>query len=588
MSKVGAVLVAGGGIAGVQAALDLADSGYFVHLVEKSAAIGGVMAQLDKTFPTNDCSMCILSPKLVECGRHLNIQLHTLSEVEDIQGESGRFKVKVLQRPRFVDLSKCTACGECAKVCPVVRSNEYDEMLSERRAAFQMYPQAIPSGYTIEKLDRPPCVKACPAGVNAQGYINLIREERYEAALKLIYESLPIPGVLGTRLSTSLRIGMQTAGSGRIGGHLQPEALRSRSGGFDMHCRVPEVETKDEKVAIIGSGPAGLTAAYYLGLEGYRSTIFEALPVAGGMLRVGIPDYRLPPEVLDDEIRYIQKLGVELKLNHPIDKENGIDELFKQGYSAVYVAIGAHGGNNLGISGEDAEGVYQGVDFLRKLNLGEKVPMGKRLAVLGGGNVAIDVARSCRRLGAEEITIVYRRSREEMPAWEEEIEAALCEGINLHLLAAPVEIRTENGKVVGLRCIRMELGEPDESGRRRPVPIEGSEFDLDVDTIIPAIGQRPLSAFLGNGDGVKLSRWGGIEADDVTFETNRPGVFAGGDCGDGVRRWRWTRSAQGNRRPYPSRDTSKEKTSGKAGNAPISSARISRISRLGKKSCPAA
>jgi heterodisulfide reductase subunit A-like polyferredoxin len=527
--SVGSVMVVGGGIGGVQAALDLAESGFYVYLVEKGPAIGGTMSQLDKTFPTNDCAMCILSPKVVEAGRNLNIELVTDSEVMGIEGEPGHFRVDIQRRPRYIDLSKCTACGECVKVCPVDRPSVFDENLANRKAIYKQYPQAIPSGYAIEKRDRPPCVVACPAGVNPQGYINLIREKRYEAALKIILEALPLPGVLG-----------------RVCPHPCEEVCRRRdvdeplaicslkrfvADQVDISTmEMPEIERKDQKVAIIGSGPAGLSAAYYLSLEGYGVTIFEALPVAGGMLRVGIPDYRLPPEVLETEIDFIRHLGVEIRLSHPVDRDHGIDELFRLGYSAVYIAVGAHLGNKLGVSNEDAEGVFQGVDFLRELNLGNKVKIGKRIAVIGGGNVAIDVARSCRRLGAEEITIVYRRSREEMPAWEEEIEAALCEGIQLHALAAPKEIIAKDGRVSGMRCMRMALGEPDDSGRRRPVPIEGSEFDLELDMLIPAIGQRPQVDFLGDGDGVELALWGGIRVHDLTYETNRPGVFAGGDA----------------------------------------------------------
>ena len=263
------------------------------------------------------------------------------------------------------------------------------------------------------------------------------------------------------------------------------------------------------------------------------STIYEALPKAGGMLRVGIPDHRLPPEILDQEIEIITNMGVELKTNTPLGDDLSVDDLFDQGYKAVYLALGAHKGMTLGVPGEDAEGVRQGVDFLREVNLTGSAPVGKHVAIVGGGNVAIDVARSAVRLGAESVQIVYRRTRAEMPAWEEEIQAAETEGTQITYLAAPQEILSENGKVVGLRCIRMELGEPDASGRRRPVPVPGSEYDLDIDQLIPAIGQRPDLSSIDAVDGLEFSRWGTTEVDPVTYATGRAGVFAGGDLQSG-------------------------------------------------------
>jgi heterodisulfide reductase subunit A-like polyferredoxin len=295
---------------------------------------------------------------------------------------------------------------------------------------------------------------------------------------------------------------------------------------------VPLVEARPEKIAIVGSGPAGLTCAYHLARQGYRPTIFEALPKAGGMLRVGIPDYRLPKDVLDREIDNILRLGVTLKTNTALGRDFTLDGLFEEGYQAVFLGIGCHVGKPLGIANEEAPGVLQGVEFLRRHNLGEPQEIGKNLAVIGGGNVAIDVACTARRLGSD-VTIVYRRSREEMPAFEHEIEQALCEGVQIIYLAAPLEVVTGvDGKVVGLICQKMELGEPDASGRRRPVPIPNETFELPVDMLVPAIGQEAAQGPL-NDCGVKLSRWGTIEVDEVTYETSRPGVFAAGDVHTG-------------------------------------------------------
>ena len=529
--RVGAVLVIGGGIGGIQASLDLAESGYKVYLVEDSPAIGGVMAQLDKTLPTNDCSMCILSPKLVECGRHLNIEVLTYTGVKDIQGEPGNFKVLVEKRARYVDPQKCTGCGECAEACPVEVESEFEEGLAKRKAIYRPYAQAFPNIFTIDKKDRPPCVHTCPANVNVQGYIALIRKGKVQEAYDLIKEELPFPGTLG-----------------RICPH--PCETECRRGSLDEPLAIadlkrfvadqvkgkpvsPEIKDKnEEKVAIIGAGPAGLTGAYYLAKEGYQVTVFEALPVIGGMLYVGIPEYRLPKWVLEEEIGDVRRLGVEIRTNTPIGKEVSLDDLFRQGYKAVFIGIGAHRSQKLWVPGEDSEGVVHGVDFLRDLNLGKGVKIGEKVVVIGGGNVAIDASRAALRLGAQEVTILYRRSRAEMPASEEEVEDALTEGVKIEYLAAPTEVISQGGKVTGLKCIRMELGEPDASGRRRPIPIPGSEFTMDANMIIPAIGQAPDLSFL-EGTGIKVTKQGMIAADPLTLATNQPGVFAGGDAQTG-------------------------------------------------------
>jgi heterodisulfide reductase subunit A-like polyferredoxin len=525
--KVGAVLVIGGGIAGIQASLDLAESGYYVYLVESSPAIGGVMAQLDKTFPTNDCSMCILSPKLVECGRHLNIETLTYSEVLDVQGEPGHFRATIRKKPRYVDSAKCTGCGECPDLCPVGITSEFDEGLVERKAIYRPYAQAFPNIFTIDKRDRPPCVMTCPARVNVQGYFALISRGKYEEALQLIYENLPLPGILG-----------------RICHHpCEAECNRASVDESVAICdlkrfvadraerKPPEKkQERPERVAIVGSGPAGLSAAYYLSLEGYRVTIFEKLPSPGGMLRTGIPAYRLPRDVLDGEIGFIQDLGVEIKMNTAVGKDISVQELFSQGFKALFIASGAYTDLRLEIPGEDARGVIPGLAFLGMINSGQRVQVGVRAAIIGGGNVAIDAARSAVRIGAKEVTILYRRSREEMPANDEEIEEALSEGIQIQYLTAPSEIIPKGKGGVGVRCIRMRLGEPDETGRRRPVPIEGSEFSIEVDTVIPAIGQVPDLAFISPEMGIELTEGGRLRIDPVTRQTSWEGIFAGGDA----------------------------------------------------------
>src|SRR4030042_2074771 len=304
--KVGAVMVVGGGIAGIQASLDLAESGYYVYLIESSPAIGGVMAQLDKTFPTNDCSMCILSPKLVEAGRHLNIQTLTYSEVVNVEGKPGNFEVTLRKKPRYIDPSKCTGCGECPEACPVKITSQFDEGLVNRKAIYRPYAQAFPNIFTIEKGDRAPCGLTCPAHINVQGYVALIGAGKYTEALSLIRENLPLPGVLG-------RICPHPCEKECNRKELdEPIAIcelkRFVADQIKTELPIQKEEVKEEKVAIVGSGPAGLTAGAYLATKGYPVTIFETLPVMGGMLYTGIPSYRLPRDLLAEEIKTIQYL----------------------------------------------------------------------------------------------------------------------------------------------------------------------------------------------------------------------------------------------------------------------------------------
>ncbi len=531
--KVGAVAVVGGGIAGIQSALDIAKSGFKVYLLEEQPNVGGVMAQLDKTFPTNDCSSCMMGPKLVELANHRNIQILTKSEVEGISGEPGNFTLTVKRHPRYVREDRCTGCGECEKVCPVDLPANFNLGLNSRKAIYRNYPQAIPPTYSIDKGDKSPCTNACPNSVNAHGYVALIAQGRYQDAMGVILRNLPLPGVIGRICPHPCETACRR---GEVDAPVSICALkRFVADKVDIEqWPVPEVAKREEKVAVIGSGPAGLTATHFLSLEGFQVTIFEALSVPGGMLRVGIPDYRLPPEVLEKEVRYITRLGVDIRYNQRLGKDITLDGLEAQGYKAVYLAIGAHSSLKLNIPGEDAEGVMHGVEFLRKANLGQAPDIrGQRVVIIGGGDVAIDAARCALRLGAQKVSIFYRRSRQEMPARENEIEDALAEGVEIRYLTAPQQVLTRDGKMIGIQCIRMELGAPDSSGRRRPIPVPGSEFTSEAEMLIPAIGQTPDSLFLAESQGLKLTRWGTIEADEITFATSRPGVFAGGDAQTG-------------------------------------------------------
>ncbi|OIN96884.1 MAG: 4Fe-4S ferredoxin, partial [Deltaproteobacteria bacterium CG1_02_45_11] len=528
-TKWGSVLIVGGGIGGMQAALDLADGGFKVHMVHKDSSIGGTMAMLDKTFPTGDCSMCMLSPKMVEVGRHQNIDIHTLANVISVEGKPGNFTVKVKLLPRFIDPEKCTSCGNCAEVCPVVLPREHDEGLSNRNATYKQYPQAIPGAFAIQKADKAPCSLACPAGLNVQGYVAMVKMGKYREAVEIIMRDLPFPGVLGRicphRCEKSCRrLELDEAVSIR-------ELKRVAADHVNLNdIPVPAITPKDEKVAVIGSGPAGLTTAYFLALDGYQVSVYESMPEAGGMMRYGIPEHRLPRSVLDAEIENLKRYGIKIHTNTAIGKDLTLEELQKHGTNAIFLGIGAWKSLKLRIPGEEtSQGVSEVTSFLREVHLGKLKKLEGSVVVIGGGHSALDGARVALRLGASEAHIIYRRSRSEMLAEPEEVEESEKEGVKIHFLVAPIEISGENGKVSGIKCIRTRLTEPDSTGRRKPIPVEGSEFFIETDLIIPAIGQEPDFDSLGKDHGLELSKWDLLMVNPETLQTNIPGIFAGGD-----------------------------------------------------------
>jgi heterodisulfide reductase subunit A-like polyferredoxin len=526
-NPIGSVMVVGAGIAGIQASLDLADSGYLVYLVERNSAIGGVMAQLDKTFPTNDCSMCIISPKLVECGRHLNIDLLTMTEITDVTGEAGNFQVKLLERPRYIDMEKCTACDECTKACPIDIPNLFDEGLRDRKAAYKLYPQAMPSAYAIDKRGTAPCKATCPAHVSVQGYIALINEGKYREALALFKQDHPFPAICGRVCHHPCE---EICTRGDVDEPIAIEYLHRFLADLDLADEtryIPEIkEKREEKVAIIGAGPAGLTAAYYLAIEGYQTTVFEKLPVLGGMMAVGIPEYRLPRDILAKEIQVIEEMGVEIRTGVTFGDDISLKSLNDDGYKATFLATGLHKSRALQVEGEDYTGVLKGVDFLRDVALGNDVVLEKKVTVIGGGNVAIDVALSAKRIGADDVSLVCLEKREEMPAWEYEIEEALEEGITIVNSLGPQRFLQQDGKLSGVefkRCTAVF----DEKGAFNPAYDETDLTTLEGNTVIVAIGQAADLAF-AEQERISTTR-GGLEADPVTLETSISGVFAGGD-----------------------------------------------------------
>jgi len=424
---------------------------------------------------------------------------------------------------RADEIVKCAACGYCSEA-----DERYEPVtcIGWPKGALN-----APSPWLLI----PPCKAACPAGLDIRTYIGFIAQGHYGKALRVIEEKIPLPGTVGRvcphpcevkcnrgHLETSLAINALK--------RFVADAIASRR---EKKNGTPPAGIKGEGVAIIGAGPAGLSAAFNLIKIGYRTTIFEALPIPGGMLTVGIPEYRLPRDVVRMEIENIQECGVEIRLNSPIGKDGlAIDNLWQQGYKAIFVATGAHQSIELGIPGEEMEGVYHGIDLLKDVNLGKKIILGKKAAIVGGGNVAIDAARVALRCGAKEVFIIYRRLEEEMPAYREEVEAAKAEGIEIFGLTSPARIIGRDGKVAKVECVRTELGETDESGRRRPVPVRGSEFMIDADTVVSAIGEIPDLSFL---DTEKLGMMGNrtIAIHPRTMMTNIDRIFAGGDVVSG-------------------------------------------------------
>jgi NADH-quinone oxidoreductase subunit F len=374
-----------------------------------------------------------------------------------------------------------------------------------------------------------PCHHSCPIETEASSYVALIAMGKFKEALDVNRWVNPLPSVCGRVCNHPCETRC------RAGEVSDPIAIRHLKRFVADHERtnggppsVSPATKKFEKVAIVGSGPAGLMAGWELTKLGYDVTIFEAESVPGGMLAWAIPEYRLPKDVLNSDIDYIKAFGVDIKTNTRVGKDITLEQLKKQGYKAIFIATGAPLNLKLGIPGEEVDGVIDPIEFLKKYNLTKNAKIGKKVAIVGGGDSAMDAARTAWRLGAD-VTILYRRTRPEMPANEEEIEGALEEGVKIEFLTLPVEAISENGKLTKIKCIRMALGEFDESGRRRPVPLEGSEFDLEVDTLIPAIGQKPNLDFLSGNSGLNVTKWNTLEVDPETMVTNIEGIFAGGD-----------------------------------------------------------
>ncbi|MDD5312007.1 MAG: NAD(P)-binding protein [Dehalococcoidia bacterium] len=410
----------------------------------------------------------------------------------------------------------------------MVVNTETEELINTRRMALEL----MLSDHYGDCVA--PCKLACPAGIDIQGYIGLIANGMYAEALKLIKESNPLPSICGR---VCPRFCEQQCRRNLVDGPVAINALKRFAADYAANngiaCQPRIKPPTGKKVAVVGGGPAGLSAAYFLARQGHSVSIFDANPELGGMMRYGIPAYRLPREVLDREIADITALCKEVRCNTALGKDFNLESLKKDGFDAVFVAVGAQADQKMHVEGETLNGVYSGIGFLRDVALGKKVALGQKVAVIGGGNTAIDAAQTAVRMGSSDVTIVYRRSRDEMPASPDEIKQAEEKGVKICFLAAPLKLATCNGRVDKIECVRMALGEPDSSGRRKPEPLSGSEFIMEVDNVISAIGQTLKKEGPDIADKIKLNGRGYLDIDRDTMQTSQEGVFAGGDCASG-------------------------------------------------------
>ncbi len=428
-------------------------------------------------------------------------------------------------------LKYCFECGICTASCPV--SMLVPDHYNPRILVERIY-------HSPDKALRDPalwlcawcynCYKHCPQKVKLPEILLSVRkiakEQGYlgglSRALEIIGEETAFPASVGLVCLHPERVGLNSTSETRS----KHTASKKKKTSV-----MPTAEVQTDKIAVVGAGATGLTAAYELAKKGYAVTAFEASSQPGGMLKQCIPSFRLPKEILDAEIEHIRDSGVEIRTNVKVGSDLTFEDLWKQGFKAVFIAVGAHKTRRLGVEGEDLIGVFDALDFLRRVNNKESITLGERVAVIGGGNVAIDSARTAARLGCKDVSILYRRSRDEMPANPYDIKEAEEEGVKIQFLVAPNRIMGQNKHVTGLECVKMELGEPDQGGRRAPKPIEGSEFTIPTDTVILAIGEAPDLSFLPQE--VERNEGSTVAVEPFTVETSQPGVFAGGDCVSG-------------------------------------------------------
>jgi heterodisulfide reductase subunit A-like polyferredoxin len=475
-----------------------------------------------------DCASCIVTPKMAAVAHHPKVTPMVYTEVDGfVQNNDGTFSVDLHKKASYVNFDACTGCAKCEEVCTVALPDEYNYDLVARRAAHIAFPQAVPKKAVISRQGQAPCTSACPAGVKPSGFVSLVRAGRYDEAFRMHLEDAPLVGSLSRACYAPCE---DECTRGDKEGTIHIRAIK-RFMADHYYADHPEPEygppqkLLDKRVAVVGSGPAGLTLAYHLARKGYRVKIFEAEPEAGGLLRFGIPSFRLPKSVLDRDIKNVTALGVEIETGVRI---NSLKELREKGFDAFFLATGSLEPRRLEVPGNDLEGIVCCLDFLKEANRGKKIDLtGKNVLLIGGGNACLDPSRIALRSHAKKVTIAYRRSRAEMPAFPAEVAAAEEEGVELCFLTNPTRFIGEHGKVKEVVCQRMKLSEPDESGRRKPIPIEGSEINIPADMVIVAIGNEPTTSLFK--DELVLSPNGTVKVDPETFQTSLPYVFAGGD-----------------------------------------------------------
>jgi heterodisulfide reductase subunit A len=520
------VVVIGAGIGGMESALSLGDMGLRVLLVEKQPSVGGKMILLSKVFPSLDCASCISTPKMAATQNHPNVTPAVYSEVTRVENRAdGGFDIELLHKPTFVDFAKCTGCSLCEPACTVALPDEFNADLTARHAAYIAFPQAVPKKAVITRKGLSPCSFSCPAGVKPHGYISLVRAGRFDEAFRQHLDDAPLPGILGRACYAPCE---EQCSRADVDGTVSIRGIKRFMADryYERHA-APEYGAPEhrsgKKVAIVGSGPAGLSAAFFLARAGHSVTILEGASEPGGIMRWGIPAYRLPKDVVARDIRNITALGVELKTGHPVVSLRSLS-----GFDAVFLALGSTGGRKLGVPGEETPGVLDSIEFLKELNGGTPAPLsGKRVVIVGGGNVAMDSARSARRLGASSVDLYCLESRKEMPAHRWEVEEAESEGVRVHPSWGVGRIVSGPRGVTGVEFVRC-ASVFDEKGRFDPVLDPSVHAAAPADAVILAIGLRPQTApFAGE---VALQRNGTIQVDPETLQTSVPSVFAGGDA----------------------------------------------------------
>jgi len=526
-------VIIGSSVAAVQAALTLAQMGVGVKLITNSASLGYDSIASDTSTESLQDKRFTL-PLLLQAIKHPLITLYTRAEVESIEGEKGNFKIRVLQHPRYIHEELCTGCGSCQEQCSARITSIFKGQKLKQTAIHPSLPEskAVPSAYIIDKNGLAPCQAACPLGINIQGFVSLLANNKTDKALALINETAPLAGILG-RVCTHPcedNCNRTQVDSPVFIKSLHRYAADNAPKGIVYEHKLP-AKSRHEKIAIIGSGPAGLTAAWELTRRGYSPVLFESHSVIGGMLATGIPRFRLPREVREREIEAIVKVGVDIRTGITVGRDVTFVYLKERGYKAFFLAIGTQQNNKLNIPGESLDGVVDSMSLLLTLNLKVDTFVGSNIVIIGGGNAAVDCARVALRSRAQKVTIIYRRTRTEMPADPEEVTEAINEGVNIEYQAIPVEILGNRSSVTGVRCQKTKLSDTVmENGQQKPEPIPGSDFIIDADHVVSAVGQSPNAAQLSM-DGLKIDkRTGIIKVNPLTLETSIPGVFAGGDC----------------------------------------------------------